>query len=326
MEWAPIRRMCGAAALVLAIWPGLADASVGGAAACPATLTRDIPARPRSAPDGTHFARDVRGDDTRAREAAIEREILRGNLPSFLRWLKPVKLRAQLPSGRKVTATICVMPDYLAIGADRDFLRIPMNLHTATDVAERFGFVLPTRKMVDAIYQQSAAHLRPQPMQAGPQMRSTGYYTKHDRSIREQRTSLGIPLGALIAGHKKDVVISNRLLSHPGRIAIYGWHQPDGRPIQPLSTVHGANYADYSHGIRLVSDIMYIDGKPTSVHEVLEDPDLAAILSDEGPVELISKLIPEPPTRLAHLAASVSGSPRRAAAARPAGAPQSPAL
>ena len=43
----------------------------------------------------------------------------------------------------------------LAIGSASNFLRIPMNLHTAVTVAERFGFVLPTRKMMDAIYLQS---------------------------------------------------------------------------------------------------------------------------------------------------------------------------
>jgi hypothetical protein len=302
LGWTGIcRGVCVRAALLLAVWPALVSATIGDGVTCPTTLTGQIPVRPAASPDGTHFAARVAKEDSRKRETDIEREILDGNLPRFLRWLKPVKLRAQLPSGRKVTATICVMPDYLAIGADRDFLRIPMNLHTATEVASRFGFVLPTRKMVDAIYEQSAAHLRPQPMQAGPEMRSTAYYTLHNRTIAEQRSTLGIPLGALIAGHKKDVVVSNRLASHPGRIAIYGWHKPDGHPIQPLSTVHGANYADYSHGIRLVSDVMYIDGKPTSVHKVLENPELAPILSDEGSVEIVSKLIPEPVGQLARL-------------------------
>jgi hypothetical protein len=252
--------------------------------------------------------------DAGARETAIEREVLDGNLPTFLRWLKPVTLRATLAGGRQVTATICVMPDYLAIGADQDFLRIPTNLRTATKVASRFGFVLPTRKMVDAIYQQSEAHLRPQPMQAGPEMRSTAYYTRHNRSVSEQRSALGIPLGALISGHKKDVVLSNRLASHPGRIAIYGWHRPDGKPIQPLSTVHGASYADYSHGIRLVSDIMYLDGEPTSVHEVLADPKLAGVLSDEGPIEVLSQLIPQPLDRLARIAPPTRAQARRHAA------------
>ena len=193
------------------------------------------------------------------------------------------------------------MPDYLAIGADSDFLRMPMNLYTAIDIAKNFGFVLPTPRMVDAIYQQSAAHLKPQPMQAGPLMRSTAYYIQHNSSIRQQQLSLGIPLGALISGHKKDIVLSNRLARYPGRVAIYGWQKWDGQPIQPLSTFHGANYADYSHGVRLVSDTMYIDGKPASVHQVLQDPDLAFILSDEGPVTFVSQLALLPVTQLARL-------------------------
>lgn len=222
------------------------------------------------------------------REIAIRKEILRGNVPRFLRGLKPVKLTQRLPDGRKVDAIICVMPDYLAIGDDRDFLRMPMNLHTATSVADGLGFILPTRKMVDAIYQQSDVHLRPQPMKAGPFMTSVGYFVRHNRSIAQQINSLHALLGDLISGIKKDVVISNRLSTHPGQIAIYGWHNPDGRPIQPLSTVHGARYVDYSHGIRLVSDTMYIDGKPASIHTVLKDPALAAVLSDEGPVTTLS--------------------------------------
>ena len=69
--------------------------------------------------------------------------------------------QAQLPVAERedLAATIFVMPEYLAIGSDSDFLRIPMNLHTATAVADRFGFVLPTKKMVDAIYDQSTFSL-----------------------------------------------------------------------------------------------------------------------------------------------------------------------
>ena len=182
-----------------------------------------------------------------------------------------------------------VTPDYLAIGSESDFIRIPMNYHTASVVATNFGFILPTPHMVDAIYEQSAYHFTPQPMTPGPQMRSTAYYQQHNHMIMQQRLSHGIPLGELVSGHKKDVVITNRLTREPGRIAIYGWHQPTGIPIQPLSTVHGAGYADYSHGIRLVSDVVLIDGKMRSVYDVLQDPELAAVLTDEGP---ISQLLP----------------------------------
>jgi len=168
-------------------------------------------------------------------------------------------------------------------------------------VAGHFGFVLPTRKMVDAIYEQAEGRLRPQPMPAGPRMRSTGYYVTHDRRIAVQRAALGLDAGSLVAGHKKDVVVTRRLATRPGKLAIYGWHRPDGSPIQPLSTVHGATYADYSHGVRLVSAVVFVEGQPRSIYRVLEDPSLAPVLSDDGPVGNLSELIPAATPRLVHL-------------------------
>ena len=301
-------------ATALILWAALPIAARATGSECPASLTGGIPPRPAGAPGGAEFAASVAHEDARGRDVRIEHEILGGNLPAFMRQLQPVALRADLPDGRAVTATLCVMPDYLGIGADGDFLRIPMSLHTAAEIATQFGFVLPTRKMVDAIYLQSAAHLRPQPLPAGPQMRSTDYYCRHDRSIRAQCSALGVPLGVLISGHKKDVVLSNRLANHPDRIAIYGWHEPDGQPIQPLSTFHGANYVDYSHGVRLVSEIAFVDGAPVSLHDLLQDPRLASVVSDEGPVAILPELIPENPAVLARLGfARLPGSPSRSA-------------
>jgi hypothetical protein len=203
----------------------------------------------------------------------------------------PVQLQCERAGGQKLIATIFVIPDYLAIGSDGDFLRIPMNLHTALAIAERFGFVLPTRKMVDAIYLQSRHRLVPQPLPAGDQMRSTEYYWAHNELIDDQEHTLGAQLGELVSGDKKDVVLSNRLAQHLGRIAIYGWHRGAGQPIQPLSTVHGANYADYSHGIRLVSRWALLDGKPELVRDILQDPSTAQALSDEGPIQLDSRAL-----------------------------------
>jgi hypothetical protein len=220
------------------------------------------------------------------REHAILDQLSMGNSPNFLRRLKPVRLRHTFKDGKTVVATLFVMPDYLAIGSDDDFLRIPMNYYTATAVATQFGYILPTKKMVDAIYEQSAYHLRPQPLEPGPQMTSLAYFWKHNEKIKKQRLAQGIPLGALISGHKKDVVITNRLARNKGKIAIYGWHRRNGIPIQPLSTVHTAGYADYSHGIRLVSDFVLIDGRLRSIYEVLQDPKLARALCAEGPINL----------------------------------------
>jgi hypothetical protein len=257
-------------------------------------LTKRIHKRPHQALTGSQFLALVSKMDEHQREQAILEQLLEGNLPGFLRKLKPVMLRHRFDNGKIVTATVFVTPDYLAIGSESDFIRIPMNYHTASVVATHFGFVLPTPLIVDAIYEQSAYHLTPQPLTPGPQMRSTAYYQQHNRMITRQRLSRGIPLGELVSGHKKDVVITNRLTRMPGRIAIYGWHQSTRIPIQPLSTVHGAGYADYSHGIRLVSDVVLIDGKMRSVYDILQDPDLAAVLTDEGPISRLSQILGVP--------------------------------
>jgi hypothetical protein len=254
-------------------------------------LTRAIPARSLQDLTGSQFVRYVSELDARDREQAILEQISKGNLPDFLRKLVPVKLQGELAAGKELIATIFVTPDYLAIGSDSDFLRIPMNLHTAVAVTQRFGFVLPTRKMVDAIYRQSRYHLVPQPLPAGAQMRSTDYYWTHNELIEGQTHAIGAQLGELVSGDKKDVVMSNRLAMHLGRIAIYGWHRGAGQPIQPLSTVHGANYADYSHGIRLISQWALINGKVELVRDILQDPSTAAALSDEGPIRVDGRLL-----------------------------------
>ena len=287
-----ITRIPLGALLVLAALPLSASARAPGSTPIRLEeLTRAIPARSLQDLTGSQFVHYVAKMDSRDREQVILDEISKGNLPNFLRKLVPVRLQSQSASGRDVTATVFVTPDYLAIGSDADFLRIPMNLHTAVAIAQRFGFVLPTRKMVDAIYLQSRYHLAPQPLPAGAEMRSTDYYWTHNELIEDQAHAIGAQLGELISGDKKDVVMSNRLAMHLGRIAIYGWHRGAGQPIQPLSTVHGANYADYSHGIRLVSEWAVIDGRLELVRDILQNPSTASTLSDEGPIRVDGRLL-----------------------------------
>ena len=43
------------------------------------------------------------------------------------------------------------------------------------------------------------------------------------------------------------------------RVAIYGWHTLDGKPIQPVYAGHVNWYVDYSHGIRLIAKKVKID-------------------------------------------------------------------
>jgi hypothetical protein len=64
-------------------------------------------------------------------------------------------------------------------------------------------------------------------------------------------------------------------------VAIYGWHQPNGKPIQPLYTGHVNWYVDYSHGIRLIYRKIKVNGKWMDYTEVLKDNRLKKLLCDE---------------------------------------------
>ena len=258
---------------------------------CSKNLTREIPARLSRAPAGSDVMQQAINLSGTARDSIVTQQVLSGNIPSFLRNLTPVSITGKLSGGQDVQVIICVTPDYLAIGNDRDFVRIPMGLPAAAEIADRFGFLLPTTKMVDAIYTQAQIHLAPSPMKPTNQMSSTTYLMQHNLTVDGQRAALGRSLDELTAGQKKDLVLSNRLRSAPGRVAIYGWHRTNGVPIQPLSTVHGALYADYSHGVRLVSETAYVNGKARSLADIMQDPELAQIISSEGPINAAQVLL-----------------------------------
>ncbi len=257
---------------------------VGGATPTPGpgVPATGIPARPSTALTGSEFMNQSWYLSRPDREAAIFQEIALGNIPDFERTFVEVTVSITDAQLRPHTVTFRVMPDYLAIGSNQDFVRMPMSPLTAQRIADRFGCSLPTRKMVNDIWRAASAKLTPSPMTPGAQMMSNDYYWRHQQRIETQRLAGGFPLGWLTGGHKKDVVISNRLLYYPNRVAIYGWHWPNGQPIQPLSTVHENTYADYSHGIRLVHSTVVVDGVPRAIADILRDPVLHRLLSDEG--------------------------------------------
>jgi hypothetical protein len=239
-----------------------------------------LPKRPADALGGKEFFKTLDKLTPTEREEAIAMEVLRGNIPEFLRTFQKVTVKTTDKAGKEHTAVIEVMPDYLAVGSDTDFVRVPMTPQTASRIADAFGCALPTRKIVDEVYRASTVKLEPKPMTENRESPAT--FLQHNAIIEKQRA--GEKLGELVVGVKKDVVISNRLAEKPNRVAIYGWHKLDGKPIQPLTIVHVASYVDYSHGVRLMKRTVIVDGKPRDVRHVLYAAELCELLSDEGPI------------------------------------------
>lgn len=227
--------------------------------------------------NGTTFSASIQYmGPSKARELAVYQQYSIGNIPSFLRRGLPVYVNANGHAG-----VFWVMPDYLSVGEDEDFFRTPMCPGTAQKIADLFDASLPTRKMVNDIWNQFPVHLSPKPMDWQGPMRSVQYYIDHNAHIQRQLAGRQPELG--VAGHKKDIVLAR---GRPkGNVAIYGWHQLNGQPIQGPQiqmSGHDLSYEDYSHGVRLVSAVMEVDGEPWYLHDVLTDDSRHFLLSDEG--------------------------------------------
>jgi len=227
---------------------------------------------------GTDFYKQAAGYNWQQRDSLAMQELFAGNLPSFLKKFVPIYVSIKDSfTGRNIKATYYVMPDYVSIGSDKDWARIPLSPMVAQKIADGWQCFLPTRKMSDDIYKTAKLKLEPVPMYA---FRDSTPTMLHHHLIIE---GLRKDRNGLIAGIKKDVVISGKISRdvRPNRVAIYGWHKLDGKPIQQVYTGHVNWYVDYSHGIRLVHRQIKVDNKWMHYTDVLKDPILKKLLCDE---------------------------------------------
>jgi hypothetical protein len=242
-----------------------------------------LPERASDAPAGTQFVERVTPLSPAEYNQEVCSQILAGNVPDFLRCLCPVTI-TNVAGGVTNSATFFVTPDYLAVGTGDDFFRTPVTPATAQRIADNLDCILPTRKMVDAIYSAGEVKLAPLPIPPSAAMTTVPVFALHNEMVRTQRLGSlpAHPPGALVAGHQKDVVICPQLMSAPGKVAIYGSHRTNGAVIQPLYLGHTAAWVDYSQCIRLVQQSMILNGATTTVAQVLGDPKLCDLLSDQG--------------------------------------------
>ena len=244
---------------------------------CTASKNIIVPQRNASAITGTEFYKIAAPFKWQSRDSLVLKEILAGNIPSFLKKFVPVQTEITDSAGKKITIKYYVSPDYLSIGSDDDWARINITPMAAQQIADSFHCFLPTRKMVDDIYKAAKLKLEPVPMYAFRDSTPTMYH--HHLIVEGQRKLRK----GLIAGIQKDVVISGKILqdAKPNRVAIYGWHKLDGKPIQPLYTGHINWWVDYSQCIRLIYRTVYVNGKPMDYIDVLKDKTLQKLLCDE---------------------------------------------
>jgi hypothetical protein len=250
----------------------------------PATWQAEAPALPLRRSDanpGRQAINELLDTKPDERERVIAHEILQGNVPNGWRDFAEVVFDAEDADGSKHQVTLRVAPDYLCVGNDSDFVRVPLTPYVAQLIADVTGCILPTSKIVDEIHTAAPTKISPQPLTENRESLAT-FLQHHDLIQEKLNSTKKLPF---VSGIKKDVVISRKLAERPGRVAIYGWHQSNGEAIQPLTTVHVAHYVDYSHGTRLIGQWCEVDGQLKRVSDILCDAKLHPLLSDEGQFE-----------------------------------------
>ncbi len=242
--------------------------------------------RQASALSGSQFTLKI-ADTTLSlsqRENLVFEEIRKGNVPNFYRKLSTIIINKNI-DGTNYKLAVSVLPDYLVIGSDDDFIYMPCSPMLAQRIANLTQCLLPTKTLVDEIYKQAQIKLTPQPIAPSKLMTSVIVFDAHNQMVQKQLKAQKTKHLAsyLTAGHKKDVILSNKAFGqNTARVVIYGWHKTDGKAIQPVYNKHDNTWVDYSHGIRLVSQKAVINGKRIKLSKLLKDPKLHQLISDEG--------------------------------------------
>ncbi|MDD3911059.1 MAG: hypothetical protein PHZ22_02575 [Bacteroidales bacterium] len=244
----------------------------------------------------------------RRRDSLIVRQILEGNVPDSMKYFKKIIFTTDIVDSipilrRKHSVEIQVLPDYLTIGTNEDFIRMPMTPQAAIEIADSLYCSLPTAYLVDKIADAAEGSIEPFPFRPVKDRNCQPYvFEDSNNAINALFKVKCYHFGQIINGLKKDVILScktnyYRELKDGDSTScaakdytpegtsryetIYGWRRENGKNIQPSYSKHVNWYVDYSHGIRLIYRIIKIDGKKYDIYEVLQNSKLYRIISDE---------------------------------------------
>jgi len=201
-------------------------------------------------------------------------------IPPHLLAFKPVRLTSGTHTG-----VVYVMPDHFGLGAAGDWLRVPLSGRSAERLARQMGWLLPTRKIVDAIWEAPGT----------VRLAMTGRTPREGETRNAMRLwleanaadarAVGDRDGTIVAGHRKSYTVGRASLAEPGNDVIYDGRDAAGNRIQTVENnhSHALGYVDYSQVPRFLAADMEVDGGWRRVADVAADPELAGLVSHNGP-------------------------------------------
>jgi hypothetical protein len=242
------------------------------------------------------------------REASIVEAVRSGHYAPIF-W-QPVE---QVVRGKSIT--YYVSADVLRLGDAEDSFRVNCTARSAQYLADALGCYLPTTKICDDLYRMVSSRnidLAPCLQPPDPAKRQARYQGRsprmddkqamliHHECVQAQLRKRVPPTQPRIACNAgKDWVLTNVLLTKKASTAAnYGWFSglapyrtTSGLSAwQQLGFRHNLDHVDYSQTLRLVHDVVLVDGTETSFAEIARHDQLSAAISDEGPLRLLSLL------------------------------------
>ena len=198
------------------------------------------------------------------------------------------------------TLKILVAPDYAALGSPDPFRIGRASPFCAQAICDSLGqVILPSRKIVREVQRAASPRLAFIDVKGAPwhipiaQIETERALVAANDGADEKFAALGISPGeGLTIGYRKAIVVGPSL--DGSKVAIYGGIGTNLDPasglrevVQPYYTGHASSYADYSHGIVLVSRKAILDGESVDLRfDVFgsPDPSVVALVNDHGVV------------------------------------------
>ena len=139
-----------------------------------------------------------------------------------------------------------VSPVYLA----------PMGIGEAFEIAKANEWIVPTPRMVDAIWSAADLKLEPHPQAHDgtlAMMNSRALTDNQNEYIQKQID--GRSFNLLGGTHKDVVLVDNAFGKAVNKPGIYGWHRTSGKVIQDPMWGHALSWKDYSQGLRPIKRV-----------------------------------------------------------------------
>jgi hypothetical protein len=197
------------------------------------------------------LARKLAGKLSESSLSLFSTSAARGEIVKGMEQNPPADTLSWPPESTWVSMTIdgidyLVSPTYLG----------PIGIGEAFEIAKAHGFVVPTPRMVDAIWQAADLKLDPHPQAHDGTLAMMNSRAITDNQNAHIENQVGGRAFSLLGGTHKDVVVVDRAwgnaVNKPG---IYGWHRTSGKVIQDPMWGHALSWKDYSQGLRLIKRV-----------------------------------------------------------------------